>query len=117
MDVYQLTDRPSIGETNGLCNPAEYNKVRSDQGFIQSVCWTTPGLEIIRLRLLSDPGFGYYDVSYCDGILNGMHVNVLLPFSQLTKYRKGGYKAELFEEAKKTGVFIKGLFGSLSVLC
>ena len=47
--------------------------------------WTTPGLRITRLRLLSDPGFPYWDVSYCDGVLNGQKVSVSLPFAQLDK--------------------------------
>ena len=51
------------------------------------------------------------------GILNGRHVDVRLPFSQLPKYTKGGYKAALYKEAKSTGKYIKGLFSSVSTLC
>jgi len=110
-------DRPSVGETNGLVNGIAYHKERNSQvGGVESVDWTTEGLEITRLRLLSDPGFPMYDVSYCHGILDGQHVNVRLPFSQLPKYGKGGFKAALYNEAKETGKFIKGLFSSISIL-
>lgn len=112
------TDRPAVGEVNGLVNGISYHDERhSQEGGVETVCWTTPGLEITRLRLLSDPGFPVFDVSYCHGILGGKHVNVQLPFSQLPKYGKGGYKAALYAEAKATGKFIKGLFSSISSLC
>ena len=109
------TDRPSVGEFNGLVNGIAYHDERHSQaGGVDKVCWTTKGLEITRLRLLSDPGFPVWDVSYCHGILDGKHVNVELPFSQLPKY---GMKSYLYKEAQKTGVFIKGLFNSISTLC
>ena len=31
------------------------------------VYWTEPGLRVVRLRLLSDPGYPEWDVSYCHG--------------------------------------------------
>jgi hypothetical protein len=109
------TDRPSVGEVNGLVNGIAYHDNRhSQEGGVETVSWTTPGLEITRLRLLSDPGFPVWDVSYVHGILDGRHVNVELPFSQLPKY---GMKSWLYKEAQKTGVFIKGLFSSISTLC
>lgn len=110
-----FTDRPAVGETAGLVNGIAYHTDRhSQEGGIDRVCWTTPGLEITRLRLLSDPGFPAWDVSYCHGILHGRHVDVELPFSQLPKRKM---RAWLYQEAKKTGVFIKGLFSSISTLC
>lgn len=111
------TDRPSVGEMNGMVNGQAYHGARHDQeGGIETVDWTEPGLEITRLRLLSDPGFPVLDVSYCHGVLDGRHVDVELPFSQLPKYGKGGFKAALYKEAKKTGKFIKGLFSAVSTL-
>ena len=115
MTAFVTTDRPTVGEVNGLVNGIAYHNERHAQGGgIDSVCWTTPGLEITRLRLLSDPGFPAWDVSYCHGILHGRHVKVELPFSQLPKHNM---KSWLYKEAQKTGVFIKGLFSSLSTLC
>jgi hypothetical protein len=110
-------NRPSVGEVNGLVNGIAYHDSRHEQeDGIDTVDWTESGLEITRLRLLSDPGFPAWDVSYCHGILKGRHVNVRLPFSQLPKYGKGGVKAALYDEAKATGKFIKGLFNAISTL-
>lgn len=113
----KIIDRADVGEVNGLVDGMQYHADRHAQNDgIETVKWTEPGLVITRLRLLSDPGFPFYDISYCHGILHGRHVDVELPFSQLPKYTKGGYKAELYKEANKTGQFIKGLFSSISTL-
>jgi len=107
MDLY------GTQETNGLQNGLAYHAERHEQGYIDTVDWTEDGLEITRLRLLSDPGFPAWDVSYCHGILDGKHVDVRLPFSQLPKW---GFKKALYKEAKATGKFIKGLFSAISTL-
>lgn len=108
-------DRADVGEVNGLVNGIEYHKNRCKQdGGVDKVCWTTEGLKITRLRLLSDPGFPVWDISYVHGVLDGKHVDVELPFSQLPKYKM---KSFLYKEAKKTGKFINGLFSSISTLC
>lgn len=115
--MVNTADRPEVGETNGLLDGISYHEERhSQEDGIETVDWDVDGLEITRLRLLSDPGFPLWDVSYCHGVLDGRHVDVRLPFSQLPKYGKGGYKAELYKEAKATGKFIKGLFSSVSTL-
>lgn len=63
--------------------------------------------KIARLRLLSDPGFPFYDVSYCYGILkDGKKVRVNLPRYQFSKRR---LKGELLEMCKEAGVYAKGL--------
>lgn len=109
----QTTNRPRVGEVNGLVNAAEYHAERH-KAEVAQVHWDTKGLTITRLRLLSDPGFPAWDVSYCHGVIDGKHVDVILPFSQLPKR---GMKSYLYKEAKKTGVFIDGLFSSISTLC
>lgn len=107
-------DRPCVGEVNGLVNGIAYHSARHNQeSGIETVDWTEPGLEITRLRLLSDPGFLWWDVSYCHGVLNGRHVDVRLPFSELPKRNM---KSALYKEAKATGKFIRGLFSSISTL-
>lgn len=93
-------------ESNGLVNGKEYHATRNEQGEIKEVCWTTPGLRVTRLRLLSDPGFPLWDVSYCHGMLDGKHVDVRLPFDQLPKR---GMKVALVKAAQKAGVFAKGI--------
>jgi hypothetical protein len=108
----QTTDRPAVGEFNGLVDGLAYHRERQqDHG--GTVPWDTKGLEITRLRLLSDPGYPLWDVSYCHGMLNGQHVDVQLPFSELPKRNM---RRALYAEAKKTGVFIKGLFSAISTL-
>ena len=115
MNTFAMTDRPAVGEVNGLVNGIAYHNERHNQADgVEQVDWTEPGLVITRLRLLSDPGFPVWDVSYCHGILNGRHVDVVLPFSQLPKYNM---KKWLYKEAQKSGKFIKGLFDSISTLC
>ena len=85
----------------------------------EHVDWTDPRLASIdRLRLLTDAGFPFYDVSYCLGSLkDGTPVRVDLPFSQLRK-GKGRITAEILDYAKKDGVFVKGIgiFKSISIL-
>jgi hypothetical protein len=112
MNASNTVNRPSVGETNGLVNGIAYHNDRhsQDEG-IKTVCWTAAGLEITRLRLLSDQGYPFWDVSYCHGVLNGVNVDVRLPFSQLPKRNT---KSWLYNEAKATGGFIKGLFSAFS---
>lgn len=92
----------------------ERNASANKAGGIQAVDWSTKGLRVTRLRLLSDPGYPYWDVSYCHGELNGKHVDVLLPFSHLPKR---GMSKEIVEHAKRDGVFAKGLgiLGAISM--
>lgn len=111
--AFETTDRPNVGEFNGLVDGNAYHNARRENHG-GSVCWTTPGLEVTRLRLLSDPGYPEWDVSYCHGMLNGQHVDVILPFSTLPKKFM---KKALYEEARRSGKFINGLFGAISTLC
>lgn len=94
-------------------NPLSARDKEILEGAKKIVPWDIPGLYITRLRLLSDPGFPFWDVSYCYGELNGIPVRVQVPFSQLPKKNM---KTVLYEEAKKTGRFIKGLFDNISTL-
>lgn len=97
-------------EINGLTNGAKYHAEER----VRRVDWTEKGLTITRLRLLSDPGFPFWDVSYCHGKMdNGQLVRVELPFSQLPKR---GMKQALYAEAQRTGKYIAGLFTSISTL-
>jgi len=83
----------------------------------RTVYWTTPGLKVTRLRLLSDPGFPFWDVSYCHGILpDGEAVEVELPFYQLPKR---GYKRAIVDCAKRDKVYAAGMgiLTNISTLC
>lgn len=89
------------------------------------VYWDDPRLKrITRLRLLSDPGFPLWDVSYCYGVLHdGTMVDVDLPFSQLAKtpgrWGTGAMQRDIIRHAKRDKVFAKGLgvFEAISTLC
>jgi len=108
-----------------MSQPFESNPATPEQikGLIDScdgkiVDWKDPQLcRVLRLRLLSDPGFPAWDVSYCYGELkDGTVVKVELPFSQLLK--RESINSQIVRFAKKDGVFAKGLeiFGAISTL-
>lgn len=104
-------------ETNGL-EPGEMDAVHAAMhaGGNRTVDWTDRELaKITRLRLLTDPGFPFWDVSYCWGELrDGTVVRVRVPFFQLPKRT---WKAAILEYAKQEGVYAKrlGLFDPLVV--
>jgi len=98
-------------ETNPITD--EVHEARKAMDFNSPVYWSEPGLYISRLRLLSDPGLTFWDVSYCYGELDGKPVRVTVPFSQLPKR---GMRKALYRLAKAEGVFIQGLFDNISTL-
>lgn len=106
---YYATDNQfsSVGEGQ------EYHKQFYDA---DTVYWNTKGLKVTRLRLLSDPGFPAWDVSYCHGFVGDTPVHVELPFSQLPKRNWKGY---IINQAKKDKVYAKGLgiLDNISALC
>lgn len=103
-------------ERNPLADPQAYHAARDAQETIRRVDWATPGLRVTRFRLLSDPGFPLWDVSYCHGMLDGEHVDVDLPFDQLPK---GRVVSAVIAYARKDGVHAKrlGILDALSQLC
>lgn len=100
-------------ESNGLVDGHTYHSVDREE----RVDWADSRLEkITRLRLISDPGFPYWDVSYCHGrTKDGKECRVVLPFSQL---KKGQVNAEIIAHAKREGVYAKklGIFDAISTL-
>lgn len=103
----------AVNETNPI--PEGYHKQVTHK-IKRAVPWSTPGLRITRLRLLSDPGFAFWDVSYCHGELDGEPVKVTLPFSQLRKGK--AIQTQLVDWAKREGLFLKptGIFDNISAL-
>jgi hypothetical protein len=95
----------NVNEVNGLVNGQEYHSNFTSK-ITKIVPWNTKGLKVTRLRLLSDVGLPFWDVSYCHGILNGEPVEVQLPFDQLPKRNKLN---AIVNYAKKDGVYAKGL--------
>lgn len=97
-----------MGETNGFTKDEarEFHKTHTP---VTTVLWTHPDLKrIIRLRLVSDRGFPWWDVSYCYGEMkDGTTVRVSLPFDQLPKNKP--VNASILEHAKRDKVYAKGL--------
>lgn len=112
----ETTDRIINGarETNGLVDGFAYHKDFPVNA--PTISWTTKGLRITRLRLVSDPGFPVWDVSYCHGELNGEPVRVRLPFDQLPKR---AVSKTIIEHAVRESVYAKGtgIFEAISTLC
>lgn len=64
-------------------------------------------ISINRLRLLGEPGYPYYDISYCYGTLkDGTHVRVDLGAANILRRN---VKGELIRLAKEAGRFAKGM--------
>jgi len=92
-------------ETAGLSDPMRYHSEVTHR-IARTVYWTHPGLHITRLRLVSDPGFPAWDVSYCHGRVGNEPVDVELPFSQLPKR---GISRAIVAHAKRDNLYAKGL--------
>jgi hypothetical protein len=95
-----------VYETNGITE--EGHKFREEIDRSRNIWIDDPELaRIERLRLISDPGFPVWDLSYCWGVLkDGTKVTVKLTRSQ---FGKRTLKAELIEMCKELGVYAKGL--------
>ena len=92
-----------VRETNPL--PDGYHAQVTNK-IERAVGWDEPGLYVIRLGLLTEPGYPSYDVSYCHGELHGEFVRVLLPFSELP--RRGMRKA-IVAHALRDWVYARGI--------
>lgn len=114
MDTY---NDPSIGGTNLLPAGSKYHDTFHGA---RTVRWDEPGLKVTRFRIISDPGFPLWDVSYCHGFIGDEPVVVDLPFSQLAKHsfkykdkngeiKKGGWKAHVIAWGRKEGVNVWNL--------
>lgn len=81
----------------------------------RTVHWDAPNLKVTRLRVVSDRGFPYWDVSYCHGVIGNDYVRVTLPFSQIPKpyapeAATHGYgRGFIVRAARGAGVYAKGL--------
>jgi len=95
-------------ETNNLRDVFALGDEKRYQQASITVAWSDKSLKrIVRLRLLSDPGFPVWDVSYCWGELrDGTPVRVRLPFHQLPKH---AVTAAILTHARREHVYAKGL--------
>jgi hypothetical protein len=98
-------------ETNGLSiipgGAKKYHDTVTKE-ITRKVYWTEPGLKVTRLRMVSDFGFPFWDITYCHGKIGNEYVEVDLPFSQLPR-GKGKMLKALINYAKKDHVYAKGL--------
>jgi hypothetical protein len=95
-------------ETNGLTDAQAYHESVDRSGPL----WTfqelqAAGGKVTRLRLLSDPGFPFWDVSYCHGTLpDGRIVPVQTTFFQLPKRNTIG---AIINDARVEGYYAQRL--------
>lgn len=103
MSTVDFRTKYGAWETNGLEDADGYFSVEREQ-----VALSDRRLRrITRLRLISDPGHPYWDVSYCHGVLkDGTQVRVLIP--ELS-FLKRNLKGDIIAMAKREGVFAKGI--------
>lgn len=119
MDLSMAVSHYGTLETNGISKDYHLGP-EADQRSRNVVDWDDPRLaRVTRLRLLTDPGFPMYDISYCHGVLkNGECCEVVFPFDQIPKR---GSMRFIVAEAKLAGVYAKGLGlldkNNISVLC
>jgi hypothetical protein len=103
-------------ETNGLINGQAYHDSHH-VNHAGTIPWTDRRLkQITRLRLLTDPGYPSWDVSYCHGVLHdGRTCDVELPFSDLPK--RGMWRA-IIAHGQRDHVFVKRILddGNISKL-
>ena len=90
-------------QTNPL--PAGYHD-RITNRIKRTVGLTEPGLKIVRLRLLSDPGLPLWYISYCHGMVGDEPVRVDLGIDQIPKRV---VCKTLVALAKMKGVYGKGM--------
>jgi len=93
--------------------PYETNPITDDVVAVRNAIETTVALEcptlakITRLRLVTDVGFPWFDVSYCYGELkDGTPVRVQLPYHQ---FSRKFLKRDLVQMCKERGLYAKGL--------
>lgn len=105
--TYTTTDRNHYGatETNGLINPDAYH---AEVDYSRRVAFEDHDLVTIeRLRLISDPGYPVWDVSYCHGrTRDGALVTVDLP---RRTFPKRGLIHALVQMAAGAGRYGKGM--------
>lgn len=103
-------------EVGGLLDGGAYHKAHHEN-HAGLVDWRDPRLaRVTRLRLLSDPGYPEWDVSYCHGVLkDGRNCDVQVPFSSLPRRL---YQRVIVQYAIKDGVHAKklGVLDNISTL-
>lgn len=107
-DAAQAAHDRSLAYGAYATNPLDARNVAIRENARTTVTLDHPDLvEVTRLRLLTDPGCPFWDVSYCYGSLrDGTPVRVDIGVYQLPRF---GYKRELVKLAKASGKYAIGL--------
>ena len=103
-------------DTNPLINPQVYHEIEREHiGWDEMVAMAKSGKVVTaeRLRLISDVGYPYIDISYFHVIIEGKHYSVLGGLYQLNKAK---YRTELYSIVKREKIFIKDLFNAISYM-
>lgn len=95
-----------VNETNGIEDVSAWQQHL--ETLEETVSLGDPRLKAVtRLRLLTERGYPYMDISYCHGVLkDGTNVRIQITCGPLARRAP---KAGLIEWAKSEGAFAKGL--------
>lgn len=93
-----------VNETNPLENAQAYHDEERIKVYFEYLS-SKDDIELERLRLLTDPDFSHYDISYIHIIYNGQKAELLnFPMTQIPKI---GWKETLIDICKEHNIFIK----------
>lgn len=119
VEVQEQLRRDYGVQATGAVVGSDYHDDWCNAPYVQ---WNHPDLKrIVRLRLLSDPGYPQWDISYCYGLMkDGSHVRVQLPMLNLPRSRNGkAMWACLYQYGNRDNVRVNALFAGadISTLC
>lgn len=118
-DVYDMLDAYGVRYTGVQGDMREYHENVDRSRTWSAVAFQAAGGRITRLRLLSDPGFPMWDISYCHGTLpNGTVVPVDIGTHQIPKRHAMRYLVALAirdgYNAKRLGLLDTGNWSTLN---
>lgn len=102
-----LAARYGVVETNGLVDSGYHERVEHGQDYTLNELDAAGGT-ITRLRLLTERGYPFLDISYAHGTLPDGRI-VRINLADVDKLRRKSIKGDLIEWAKRQGVFAKRL--------
>ena len=105
--LYQET---GVYETNGLKDSNYHNIERIDIAIEEITKSDKVSLE--RLRMVTDVGFPFYDISYIHITYNGKPANLIMNQMQLNKRT---WKSDLIQICKNHKVFIEDIVNPMKV--
>lgn len=106
MSASRIEAEYGVNETNGIEDPNGW--IEHLQTMTETVRLGDPRLaRVTRLRLLTERGYPYMDISYCHGVLkDGSNVRIQADVNSVSRKSP---KAGLIAWAQREGAFAKGL--------